>query len=239
MHVLIVDDEKLARIRLELLMQEIAPDAQVLQAADTLAAQRCLQNPDLDIALVLLDIEMPGGSGLDWLTTLKQRTVPPAVIMTTAYSDYALPAIQQGADGYLLKPIKRDELEATLARVRKSHRLQSSSVTAQAARRISLHSDGTGELIDVSAVCYCSAEERWVSVVTDDREYVSHRALKEWEELDDTGLARIHRSHLVRLDALRAIQREQGVYWVTLRNNARLPVSRRHVRTLREHLKTR
>lgn len=235
MQVLIVDDENLARGRLEQLVQDISPQATVYHAACTLAAQQLIETAQSDITLVLLDIEMPGGTGLDWLRILKARNHPPAVIMTTAYSDYALPAIQQGADGYLLKPIKRAELEDTIARVRKTHRLHQSAAHSSE-ERICLNADGTGDYLTVSNIVYCQADERWVKVVTEQHEHISDRPLKEWEALIGDQLLRIHRSYLLNPRHMRALRRLEGHYEVEIGQNVRLPVSRRHTQAVKKRL---
>ncbi|WLD58275.1 LytTR family DNA-binding domain-containing protein [Salinispirillum sp. LH 10-3-1] len=236
MQVLIVDDENLARSRLEQLVRDINPNATVYQAASTLAAQHCIEATQADITLVLLDIEMPGGSGLDWLSVLKERHNPPAVIMTTAYSDYALPAIQQGADGYLLKPIKRVDLEDTLARVRKTHRLHQTPASS-ASSRICLNADGKGDYLAITDIRYCQAEERWVKVVTEQHEYISDRPLKDWEALVGEQLLRIHRSFLLNPSYMRTLRRLEGHYEVEIDQAVRLPVSRRHAQAVKTRLR--
>lgn len=238
MHVLIVDDEPLARQRLAQLVLELHPDTPVLQAGSTAEAAQCLARHPQDIALVLLDIEMPGGSGLDWINDVKQRTTPPAVIMTTAFSEYALPAIQRGADGYLLKPIKRSELATTLERVRKPHRWQQATGTTAALEpRVCLNQDGTGDYLNRSDIHYCQAEERWVRVVTARGEWVSDRPLKEWETLMGEHGLRIHRSYVLNPVYLQALRRHDSQYQVVLINGHLLPVSRRHAQAVRQRLR--
>lgn len=235
MSILIVDDEPLARERLASLLTEVAPEAQILSAPNVQAAEELLTHARPPVEVVLLDIEMPGLSGLDWLRSLNRLASPPAVIMITAWSEYALPAIQQGADGYLLKPVKAEELRSALARAQRQNRLQA----RQQNPRVPLNSDGTGDHIELNSICYCTAESRWVRVVTDDHDHVSDRPLKDWESQYPQTLVRIHRAYLIGLPALEALQRDGGHYQVLLRSGTVLPVSRRHVRPLRERLDTR
>lgn len=232
MTILIVDDEPLARDRLSALLADLVPADQIITAASVPAAETALAEARPPVEVVLLDIEMPGQTGLDWLQSLSQLASPPAVIMTTAWADYALPAIQQGADGYLLKPVKADELRTALERAQRQNRLQARHLNP----RVPINVDGTGDHVALDSICYCTAESRWVRVVTDDHEHVSDRPLKEWEEHYPQALVRIHRAHLIGLAALESLQREDGQYQVVLRNGARLPVSRRHVRPLRQRL---
>jgi len=113
---LLVDDEQPARERLKQLLAA-HPDVEIVgEAEDGLqAAERIAElAPDL----VLLDIQMPGASGLDVVASLgKQR---PAVIFCTAYDQYAVDAFELSALDYLLKPVNRARLAAALDRVRVS-----------------------------------------------------------------------------------------------------------------------
>ena len=114
---LLVDDEQPARERLKQLLAA-HPDVEIVGEAEdgVQAAERIAElTPDL----VLLDIQMPGASGLDVVASLgKQR---PAVIFCTAYDQYAVDAFELSALDYLLKPVNRARLAAALERVRVSN----------------------------------------------------------------------------------------------------------------------
>lgn len=233
MHLLIVDDETLARDRLAQLVSDVEPDARTSQAATVAAAEAVMAGASDPVSLVLLDIEMPGETGLDWLQRLSQASQPPAVIMTTAWAEYALPAIQQGADGYLLKPVKSADLAKALAQARKKNRLQGTQVV-----RVPLNTDGTGGYVPLDNIVYCVADARWVRVIVDEeaQEQVSDRALKDWEAEFGHVLVRTHRSYLVHHNAVVAVRREDGQTVVDTIAGDTLPVSRRHVTALRQRL---
>jgi len=111
---LLVDDEQPARERLKQLLAA-HPDVEIVGDADDglHAAERIAElRPDL----VLLDIQMPGASGLDVVASL--GTERPAVIFCTAYDQYAVDAFELSALDYLLKPVNRARLAAALDRVR-------------------------------------------------------------------------------------------------------------------------
>src|SRR5690554_2026474 len=108
--VLIVDDEPPARERLRRLIDEL-PGWTVagscgsgLEALDRVTA--------LKPAIVLLDIRMPGMTGIEAARHLSALEHPPAVVFTTAYDQYALEAFESQAVGYLLKPVRRDRLQS-------------------------------------------------------------------------------------------------------------------------------
>lgn len=239
MNILIVDDEPLARLRLTHLLRDLEPEARLFEAATTSeAVQKSNQEP---MDLVLLDIHMPGTSGLSWLKELKQQAEPPAVIMITAYSEHALQALQQGANGYLLKPVKREDLAQALAQSKKTHRLQRSTLHAPTSiegptHPICVYVDGTGDYVKPLDILYCSAEGRWVKVVTQTHEYMSDRALKDWEVMLQNQLVRIHRGILINPEYVAALRRQTGQYSVVLRNDVRLPVSRRHAKAVKQRI---
>ncbi|MGZ6019050.1 MAG: LytR/AlgR family response regulator transcription factor, partial [Phenylobacterium sp.] len=121
LRVLIVDDEPLARRRLEILLRE-QPDVELAGAAsDGIAARRLIAERSPDV--VLLDIKMPGLTGLEVLDALgppDTRNAAPIVIFVTAFDRFALDAFDRAAFDYLLKPVEPARLAASLARARET-----------------------------------------------------------------------------------------------------------------------
>src|ERR1700748_2280877 len=114
LRVLIVDDEPLARRRLEILLRE-QPDVELVgAAADGIAARRMIAERPPDV--VLLDIKMPGLTGLELLDALGPAA--PIVIFVTAFDRFALDAFDRAAFDYLLKPVEPERLAASLGRAR-------------------------------------------------------------------------------------------------------------------------
>ena len=122
MNILIVDDEKLARDRLKRLIEKSSDHAVVGEAADGRSAITQVEKYLPDV--VLLDIRMPGMDGLEVARHLMKLENPPAIIFCTAYGEHALEAFQTHAVGYLLKPVKIEELHAALASAEKLNRAQ-------------------------------------------------------------------------------------------------------------------
>lgn len=112
MKALIVDDEPLARAEVRRLLSQIAGIEVVGECSTVAQAKEVLTRLTPDV--LLLDIEMPGGSGFDLLEQLESV---PAVIFTTAYDRHAVRAFDVGAVDYVLKPIEVGRLAAALARV--------------------------------------------------------------------------------------------------------------------------
>ncbi|MGB0988134.1 MAG: LytR/AlgR family response regulator transcription factor, partial [Pseudoalteromonas spongiae] len=121
MNVLIVDDEPLARARIARLLQKLRPDFNIMSLAEN-AEQALLACSDLVPDLALLDIEMPGLSGIELAEKLKEFNPPPAIIFITAYPDKALPAFAVAPQGYLVKPIDEVALAKAIDGLKISHR---------------------------------------------------------------------------------------------------------------------
>src|SRR5690606_35385898 len=122
MRVLIVDDEAPARLRLRGLQQQIPGVVVAGEAGDGASARKQFDAPGTDI--VLLDIRMPGMDGLECARHLAGLATPPAVIFTTAYDRFAIEAFEAQAVDYLVKPVRRERLEAALSRASRPNAAQ-------------------------------------------------------------------------------------------------------------------
>jgi DNA-binding NarL/FixJ family response regulator len=119
--VYIVDDEKLARERLSLILNAYVPEG-VTIVGDTDDEEEALEKiPELSPDLVFLDIEMPRTSGLELAEELKLRGYTGKIVFVTAYDHYAIKAIRAGAFDYLLKPVDVDELKLVLDRLNRKN----------------------------------------------------------------------------------------------------------------------
>lgn len=216
MNVMIVDDEPLARARLRRLLDALPGHACVGEAADgdqALDVCRSL-NPDL----VLLDIRMPGRDGLSTARALAALPVPPAVVFTTAFSDFAAEAFDLAAVHYLLKPVSAERLAQALARV------------ATIAPPTLLVSRGSQvQRVALEGVLYVQAEAKYLTVHTRDGEWLLEDSLARLESRLAPHLLRIHRALLVNVQYLQGLQRDvDGRLWATVvGGTAPLPVSRR------------
>ena len=122
MHVLVVDDELLARQRAMRMIESLDDYEVVGEAGNGQAALAAIA--DLDPDIVLLDIRMPGEDGLEAARKIAEMEEPPAIIFCTAYDEYALEAFSTLAVGYLLKPLQKDALKNALEKARRLNKLQ-------------------------------------------------------------------------------------------------------------------
>jgi len=242
--VLIVDDEQPARERMQRLVAELpgwAVAGTCSNGSDALAL-----TAKLDPAVVLLDIRMPGMPGIEVARHLGALERPPAVVFTTAYDEYALQAFEAQAVGYLLKPVRRERLEEALKHASRLSSPQLHSLATQEhplARRehVAVRVRDQLKLIPVKDIRYFRADRKYVTVRHARGEDLLDESLRALEEEFRHEFVRAHRSLLVGVAHVEALERsgEEG-YTLRLRGEPEpLPVSRRHVADLRKRLEGR
>ncbi len=238
--VLIVDDEAPARERLRSLLAEIADIEVIGEAANGHEALKATS--DLNPDVVLLDVRMPGMDGLEAARHLNVLEEPPAVIFTTAYDQYAVQAFEAHAVGYLLKPVRKEQLAASLVRAGRLTRAQLQKLAAGAeARRTHIaarHREGL-KLIPIEEVQYFLADQKYTTVRHLNGEDLIEDSLRLLEREFSAAFARIHRNALVSVKYLERIERDpDGHYFVHLRGcTAPLEVSRRMAGELKERFR--
>lgn len=237
--ILIADDEELARARLERLIGEL-PGYSVCARAENgemALTEAARTHPDI----VLLDIRMPGTDGMQAAEQLSQLSTPPALIFCTAYDEYALDAFRVQAAAYLVKPVRGEALRDALEKAARVNRLQQDMLESEDSGEepISIRSHRGVELIDPATLFYCMADNKYVTLMHRQGESVCDYSLRDLETAYPERFLRIHRNTLVNTDYLVALVRSgNGRHKARLSdpNDTHLPVSRRHVATVREWL---
>jgi two-component system, LytTR family, response regulator AlgR len=239
--VLIVDDEPPARERLRSLLDEIPEALAVGEAVNGVEALALTH--DLAPDVVLLDVRMPGMDGLEAARHLNVLEEPPAVIFTTAYDEYAVLAFEAHAVGYLLKPVRKEQLAAALTRAGRLTRaqLQKLAATGVEAHRshIAARSREGLKLIPIEEVRYFLADRKYTTVSHLSGEDLIEDSLRLLESEFGAAFVRIHRNALVAVKHLERIERDaDGQYLVRLRGCAQpLAVSRRMASELKERFR--
>ena len=236
--VLIVDDEQHARERLFRLVGEL-PDALVVAQCGTgLEALRKVE--EVQPAVVLLDIRMPGMSGIETARHLATFPVPPAVIFTTAYDEYAMEAFDAQAVGYLLKPVRKERLERALRQASRLTAAQLDDVAdpdSEDSRRqhVAIRLRNELKLVPIRDVLYFRADQKYVCVHHVDGDDLIDGSLTELAEEFAPDFARIHRGFLVAISHIEALERDEtGRHFVRVRGQEELlPVGRRQVSELK------
>ncbi len=242
--IVVVDDELPARNRLKEILHDLSEHVAlsvVAEASDGLKAVTLLNEISADI--VLLDIRMPGMDGIEVARHLQNLAAPPAIVFTTAFDAYAVKAFELNAVDYLLKPIRRERLQAALekAKGRLGVRLNGLEQLQQRARsHLSVAERGKILLVPLTDVLYLRAELKYVTIKTAEREYLLEESLTNIEEEFGEQFLRVHRACLVARSAVRGFERvaeESGDgHWVVLLTGSeeKLPVSRRQQHVVRE-----
>ena len=265
LRVLVVDDEPLARQRLEDLLAREDGARLVGTASDGDEAVEAIRSlrPDL----VFLDVQMPRGTGLDVVSEIGPAQMP-TTIFVTAYDQYALKAFEVAAIDYLVKPFDDERFEQAFRRARKTIELSevgrltgrlrallggdasapSSASDATAAggpasaspytERIAVEMRGQVRVVPVSQVEYITASGPYAELHTPERGYVIRERMQDLEErLDPARFLRIHRSVIVRLDTIETLLRGGGGdYAVRLKSGVKLKVARTRVEELERRM---
>lgn len=242
MDILIVDDEALARDRLQRMLESYEAGNLVAQAASGEEALAAVHRHDPDV--VLLDIHMPSDSGLAVAEQLLALEDPPAVIFCTAHQQHALQAFDVSAVDYLLKPVRKEKLFAALDKTQKLNKAQRASLTREPVNsnkgrsHISANTRRGVELIALDHVLFFAADQKYVTVHHKGGELLVDDTLKELEQELGEGFVRIHRNALVSIRMIEALEKtSDGQFELRLADSELRPVvSRRHVSTVRELL---
>ncbi|WP_200844005.1 LytTR family DNA-binding domain-containing protein [Pantoea sp. 18069] len=244
LHILLVDDEALARSRLQTLLADAThsdptlPPLVVHQATGSAQAWALLQAAPIE--LILLDIHMPGQDGLSLAAGLRSLAQPPALVFVTAHSLHAVNAFELDALDYLTKPVRLARLQQTLAKLLR----QRAPAPPQSTGALLIQDRGRTERVPLDEVIYFKAELKYVTVRTAEHSYILDSALNELEARHAVQFLRIHRNALVARRALRTLEKhhdpEEGEGWaVRLQGIAEpLAVSRRQLPAVRAALRS-
>lgn len=224
----IAEDEQLFRDALLDMLRQEWPELDVVAACDDgAAALEAIGEHKPDVAF--LDIRMPGLTGLDVAAAAADVSPGTQVVFVTAYDQYAIQAFERGAADYLLKPIARDRLAATLARLRS----RLGTANAQGEQLLALIRELTSgapakpaepplvwitasagketRLVMVDDVAYFKSDSKYTTVMTAQGESLLRSSLQELlAKLDPTHFRQIHRGTIVNLRMVSSIVRDEN-----------------------------
>lgn len=237
---LIADDEPLARQKLRGFLTDVPWLECVGETADGPATVQALDTLKPD--LLLLDIQMPGCSGL---AVLERATHTPVVIFTTAYDKYAVAAFELQALDYLLKPFGRERFLASIERARDElERRQDVPVLDRAREafapstqltRLFVRDRGRIVPVRVAEIERLEARDDYVALHLAGRRHLVHMPMAEFtRRLDPERFLQVHRSHIVNLDHVLALVPYDGSrLLVEMRDGTKIMASRRRSKELR------
>lgn len=233
LRIIIADDEPPARRRLFDLLDEMEESFPHRVVAEVENGRAAIEAAQRGADVILLDINMPEMDGLEAARHLLKMENAPRVIFITAYDQHALEAFEVQAVDYLLKPVRRERLIAALERAKPLTAAAVEALPRGARRFFSVSERGRLLLVPADDVIYFRAEQKYITILTADREYLIEDSLSKIDEEFGGHFLRIHRNCLARANLIESFEREAGAddetQWiVTLRGRSdRLLVSRR------------
>lgn len=205
MAVAIVDDEALARHRLRRLLKKVGGSSIdiVLECVD--ADELLASAVEVNIDVLFLDIEMPGGDAFDILRRWQGRK--PNVVFVTAYESYGVRAFDVRVFDYLLKPISAERLRETITRLHEHLSSREQSSVELKGDRIPLQVGMRTHLVPASDIDAVIAQGNYIEVHAGGDTYTLRRSLASFaHDLSATDFIRLHRSVIVRSSAIRSIR---------------------------------
>ena len=239
--VLVVDDEPIAREGVRRMLERDPEVAEVRTCASGAAGLGELKTGAFD--LLLLDVQMPGMSGLEMLEAHGQDRAP-VVVFLTAYDQYAIQAFESGAVDYLLKPFSDDRFAKALERAKRQVSQRRMAAADEPAprphgrlERLLVRSLGTITFVRAEEIDWIEAADYYAVVHTGGKEHLVRISMRRLERsLDARAFVRVHRNAIVSIDRIRGLRQDRaGGLEVELVDGTRVAVSRR----LRDRLRDR
>lgn len=235
MKILIADDESIARQVVREYLEEMPGVEIVGEAANGLEAVEQIARSKPDV--ILLDLQMPEMDGFAVARNLAGRPVP-VIIYVTAYQEHALQGFETGAVDYLLKPVRRERLEAALEKARRQLAGLRPAATPEAPRKIAGKMGDQIHMLNVADVIGFQADGELVFILTAAGRYFADASLKILEQrLDPRLFRRVHRKTIINIDHIRTISPLSSKRWMLkMSNGLEVVVSKRLAGLVREHV---
>lgn len=248
MRTIIVDDEKLSRSVLKLLLEKHCPSVNIVAVcADGLSALEAIEKYQPE--LLFLDVEMPGLNGFEVIKTCGHTKT--AIIITTSHQVYALEAIRHNVVDFLLKPILKDDLQEAVdkAMVRQAHHTEKVATRTgntmellhqhlHPGERLGLPSPEGLRMILVKDILYCMADgiNTRMHLLSAAAPAIVYRSLKEIENmLMNKGFFRVHHSYVVNLNYMDRYLKGDGGE-IVMNDGSCIPVSRHRKQDFMERI---
>jgi two-component system LytT family response regulator len=233
---IIVDDEQRSRDALNGLIERYCPEVFIIAQANGCQdgiekAQKF--NPDL----VFLDIQMPDGSGFNFLEAFEKFNFE--VIFTTAHDQYAIKAIRYSALDYLLKPIDPDELKAAVRKFMQNQDkgqinnnikvlLENLKNPSNESKKIILSTSEGMHIVSTDDIIRCESDDYYTKFFfLNATSILISKTLKQNEAiLSDFNFIRPHKSHLINIKYIKSYLKVDGGY-ILMTDGSKIPVSRR------------
>jgi DNA-binding LytR/AlgR family response regulator len=218
MNCIIIEDQPPA----QRLLKKYIEDFRTLQLkatfSDAIQAMEFLKTETVD--LIFLDIHLPKISGIDFLKTIPN---PPPVILTTAFSDYALESYEFNVVDYLLKPFSFQRFVKAVSKVPIQNIAQSNEENEHTRKEIFIKSGYEYIKITTGDILYIKSDADYTEIFLPNKKYLSSEPLRYWlENLDNNHFMRIHKSYIINISKIEKVASNQ----VFLMNKIVVPIGR-------------
>jgi DNA-binding LytR/AlgR family response regulator len=228
MKCLIIDDNQLARMAMNKLVNQVQMLELVAECSDAMEAYNYLNSEQID--LLFLDIEMPGMTGIE--LTKKLGAKKPLIIFTTAKTDYAVEAFELNVVDYVVKPVSVARFLQAVEKAKEAYDSNKQEVKIEDREFVFVKDNGILKKLNVDDILYLEAMGDYVKVHTAQKFHVLHSTLKSIEEkLPPNKFLRIHRSYIVALQKIDFIQ--DGIITI---GKATIPVAETYKSALSKRL---
>ncbi|NLR68317.1 response regulator transcription factor [Chitinophaga varians] len=203
MNCLIVDDNKLARTAMKQLASHVEQLHVTGECSSAMEAYNLIQKEKID--LLLLDIEMPGMSGLELTRNLGKKR--PVIIFTTVNKDYAVEAFELNVADYLIKPVSPARFIQAIEKAREIIDSNNREIQVSDTEFVFIRDNGILKKIRTEDILFLEAMGDYVKLYTAQKFHAIHTTLKALEEkLPANKFMRVHRSYMVALDKIESIE---------------------------------
>ena len=201
MNCIIVDDDPMSRQALMHLVKQISVLKLIKECSNPLEAFNVLSHEKVD--LILLDVEMPEMSGLDFLKTLKN---PPLTILTTSQKKYALEAYEYNVIDYIVKPVTLDRFIKAITKAQEIFGNSQPLIDSSGNDQVFIKSKSTLLKINTNEILWIEALGDYITINTAEKKHVIHSTMKAIEnKLSADKFARVHRSFIIAVDKIESI----------------------------------
>lgn len=202
MNVLIVDDNEIARDTLRQIASRIKDVHIIGECADAMQAYNLLKEVHADV--ILLDIEMPGMTGLELTRNLDKG---PVIIFTTSKREYAVEAFELNVADYLIKPVSSARLLQAIDKARELLESAGEEMKVNDDEFIFIRDSNIIKRLKLDDILFVESMRDYVKLHTAQRFYAIHNTLKTVEDrLPDNRFLRVHRSYIVAVSKIDTIR---------------------------------
>jgi len=219
----IIDDEPYARKGIKELVESTPNLDFIGESSNPIEALEEFREVTPDI--LFLDIQMPYMSGISFI---KNFTITSKIVFTTAYSDYAIEAINLNVSNYLLKPIKEEQFLETVSKIIFDEN-QKKQANLPQNESIFLKHNGQYLKFNIQDILYVKAIQNYIKIYFEGSHIICHRTLSSLEEILPDCFFRVQRSYLVNINKISSF--ENNVLYI---NKHVVPISRQLTSTVRQ-----